>query len=334
MAARITWTLCCLNEIMKSKTRLSVLLFLLVFEILLLYSYVALGWNETTAILYWLRAVAIALIPLAIAGICIWRGGRSFSIRALLISIAGIACFLAIALLPLLEARQNRQVTSMLLASGAGLETTSFSDRLLRSLGHNMISDENVSGVPRWLQPIAGDLLETPQDKSVQEIAINSNEQMRLLLENRERFPSLATVILYGQGLPKISGVNSSQVSSFCKSASDFQGLKIVCFVNADIPDDCSFNFAGIQYLSFRGIFPPQSGKPQRQLSSEQLAAIGNITTLEILNFNNYKISDQDLSRIQPSDSLKQISFLNSDVTVSGINEFRNTHLSCEVQAE
>ena len=318
---------------MKSKTRLTILLLLLVVEISLLYSYVWLGWNETNALLYWLQAVAIASIPLAIGGICIWRGGRRFSLRSMLICVAGVACFIGIALLPLLEARQSRQAPAMLIASGARLETSTFTDRKFGTTG---LSDAHLTdgekALPKWLRPLAGKLLETPMDGQVQEVEIYSDEQLNLLLSNKEKMRSLKTVIICGP-MKRILGVQPANISTFCKSLSDFPALKTVCFQNAHIPENCESDFDQLRYLHIHAIIPAKPGDPSYRRIALQMEAIGNLDSLEYLTIANHNVTDDDLSSLNPAQSLKELTLLNSSVTESGIKDFKTLHLNCEIIA-
>ena len=314
---------------MPFRFRILLLLLLLCIEMMLFYSVVGLGWYETTAALSWLRAVAIASIPIAIAGIFICRDGRRFSLRTLMILVACVACFIAIAMLPILDAKQSRIVTANLMQLGAKLDMTPFTSGLFRHLSiprpSNAEEHAKADRLPEWLRPIAGRMLETPMDCQIRQITINSDDQMSLLMANAKKFVLLEAVLLNGPG------VSSASISSFSDSFSDFPELKTVHFGNVAVPNDCLPKMTSLIYLSIHARNPPPPGTSGFRLTDLQLETIGNLPSLKVISCCDYDISNDDLAMLAPCSKLKYLMLYGADVTDAALEEFKLAHPECEL---
>ena len=314
---------------MAFRYRISILLLLLACEAFLLCSVLGRGWYETTATLYWLRALAIAAIPLAFGVFCLCQGGRRLSLRSLMILVACVAVFITIAMLPLLNAQRSRMATMALLDRGASMETATFTSGVFRHIGspqiQNSSPDFGESPLSIWLRPLAGRLLDTPNDAQIREVTISNDEQMSLLLENATKFDSLETILLYGPT------VHSSSITNLCNSLDRFSALKTIHFGNVAIPDKCLSKMTGVRYLSIHARNPPPRGLSGFRLTNAQLETIGNLPSLEVLSFCDYDLTDDDLSLLSPGRSLKHMTIYGADVTDSGMEDFASAHPNCEL---
>ena len=317
---------------MPFKFRISILLLLLACEGLLLYSILGRGWYETTATLYWLRALVVAAIPIAIGVVCLYRGGRKLSLRSLMIMVACVAAFITIAILPLLNAQRCRLGTFALLARGAKLETTTYTLRIFGRIGSSQLRNSSANSgsgsLPKWLHPLAGRMLDTPTDAQIREVTIFSDQQMSLLIENASNFSSLETILLFGPN------VNAPSVAHLADSISTFSALEAIHFGEVAVPDNCLSKMTGMRLLSFHARNPPPVGASGWKLSNGNLESISKMPSLEVIVFSDYDLTNDDLSLLGLSRSLKLLMLYGADVTDSGARAFESAYPDCELSMQ
>ena len=233
-----------------------------------------------------------------------------------MICVACIASFIAIVMLPLLSAQEKRQATVKLLNSGARLD--------MSTLGHAKIPHRgDDTGIPQWLHPIAGRLVETPMDCDIRWTTISTDEQMSILLANTSRFTRIEGVLLRGPQL------HSTSVIDFSDSMPSFPRLEHVHFDNVAIPGgNCLSKMTGVKYLLMIG----PGTRPGYKRTNIQLESIGRLPSLVSLHITHYDITDDDLSLLAPSETLKFVSLFGSDVTRAGVEKFKSTHPECTLK--
>ncbi len=318
------------GRFLRAKAVLVLLVFLLAVESGLTYvlcTYGTDGWLATGFAARLSMALAAAAIPLFVGGIILFRKGRRFSIRSILIATACLAIFLAIVLLPLIQARRAREAASTLGQLGIGVQATNrFAKQLRRTTQIDDYHEYELGtiapeiGLFEWLRPLAGKIMDLPEDRQVLELYAQFDDELKLVCELAERIPNLQSLT--------IVGCSSEAVSGFLGQIDRFPKLEFLTFHGSTIPENGLGQLKSLRLLQVAG----NPALRSTSLSPEQLEDISRLANLEVLMFTLLPIADEHLDIISRNKSLKHIVFTFTDVTDTGKAELEKAIPNCDVQ--
>ena len=164
--------------------RTSLFVALLLIEVVLIVSLRTVGWLATGGAIRWMACLLAALLPLVVAaGMLINK--RRFSLQSLFAVVALVAVFLGVSALPLYEFHHARRLAKQLVSANATLHTDSSLDDFYSQIRYVPRPAPSIRTVgydlPPWLKPFAGNSSAIPPDETVQEIWLDSDDQISTL---------------------------------------------------------------------------------------------------------------------------------------------------------
>jgi len=292
-------------------------------ELLLVVSFRTLGWVETGSTGLWIASLVAAAIPLVVAGGLFIKGGRRFSLRALLIVIALASLFLFATVLPILEANRERSASRRLLAAGAEIETGLYFERFYEKLKFNPHRDRlsvetRRRELPPWLVPVAGKVLDIPEDAAIRSVSLTSDVHVHTLCESPSKLPNLNCISIG-------TGVSRGGMDVLRNALPKFKNVIELYVCDIDLSPDWLGSIATIE--SFWIV----SERRPLTLSTEQLNAIAGLPNLKLLFINGYPVTDSDAAAFERTKTLRHIFFRRSAVTVAGKEQLELALPDCTV---
>lgn len=305
-----------------TKLRPAFLIALLVAEVAAVISLRWLGLDGTRSGVVWLLAAIAVVLPLVIAaGLLIWRRGR-FSLRALLVVVALFAVFLSLSAIPLIEFHNARRVSKQLLAAGASVRTNCTRDDFYKQLGFDPRPPflPVVEKTPIWVKPLVREASAIPADKTVREIALNSDQQISILFGQPARFESLETLAVS-------RAITTQGLTDWGGAPPHFPRLAEVHVNSVVPPAGWIASHPSIRSLHVWGE-GPWMGRP---LPPELLNEILSVRNLQYLEVFGYTINDSDAARLGECKSLKFIHLHRTGITPQGEDAIKEALPDCVV---
>ncbi len=298
------------------------LLGLMAIEIGLLVSLRKLGWFETGNVLQMLASILVMALPILIIAIVFLLNRFRLSLRMILISVAVISLFFGTSLKPLLEYRDQRRGGLLLLAAGTRLDTEDFSFQQGAKWSNHSVEtptiNEPVIWIPPWISYFVRDMQKAPADISIMHIVVESDEQLKLIAQEANRFRNLKTM-----------SIDATQVSS--------EGIAQLPSIFASCKSLSGLHFYGNDMESLRGglaigdglrdvSFYAYGGQP---LSVPLVRELTSLVQLESITFYFQCADDVVLQSISPLPKLKKILLRQTDVSEEAIRKFREANPDC-----
>jgi hypothetical protein len=265
--------------------RITCLVSLMVFEIVVWASFKYFGWNESLRLGGVSAFLIIVGLPLFVAvGLLLWSW--RLSIRRMLMAISLIAFFLAAVAIPYQRFSVDRYASLALTSAGAYLsafdEAQQYSIAGMDNRGPSYRSQRGAFAVLsektiKWLLPSIG---KCPLDLEVYEVAVQSDQQINSLIAMAERLPNLRVIHFQ-------FGVTNNGLLQFADAASLFPRFESVRV-------QCSSNFQSEAIRNFRGLrrIDLYSGSPNSPTLPTRLGkVIAEIGPLESVVLQGFSVS-------------------------------------------
>jgi hypothetical protein len=310
-----------------SIVRVAILLVVLLVETALTVSLWADGWLGTGQHLRMMVAGAAAALPLGVAVWLLLRNRFRFGLRALLASMALVAVFMFFSVRPLLEARNARQASRLLIASGAEVFVDSHRGDFYVQLGydpHLPRSYEPLRGaIPLWLKPLAVDLPNFPPDDAVINVLLLNDAQAAAFCQVATRLKNLEDV--------GISGVSANGMELLRKHLPQLPRLVEVSVNNdTDIPDGWLASLTNVRSISIWAE-GKRMGSP---LAPEHLQDIASLPQLKVLLIFGYSVNDADIQALSESTSLSHLVLRYSKVSEASKRKLSDAMPDCEIRGD
>lgn len=299
-----------LNRI-SSGTTTSVLLFVLIFEVMVVVSLRWLGWYGSGNAFLFLGCLIVTALPLLVALAILLRRRLKFSLRSLLAVTMLVSLFLVSSLVPLVRHRSERQASMQLLATNAtlneGQDWGDFYSKLDLNPPPDLVVNSRASAVPAWLASFTKRTQTIPPDNTVRSVWLNSDEQCRILSDNWKRLPSLRSVSL-------TRGVSTEGFELLQDVLPRFKHLHCVHTNDVAVPPNWYSALTNIRSLWVWGEGTSR-GKP---FDEGHLKEITELSNLEMLMVLGYAFDDEDARELAGSTSIKRVVLRGTAVTADG----------------
>ena len=306
-----------LNRI-SSRGTMSVLLFVLMVEAMVVVSLRWLGWYGTGNAFVFVGCLIVTALPLVAALAVLIRRRLKFSLRSLLAATMFVALFLVLSMMPLVRHRSERQTSMRLLAVNAtvneGKEWGDFYSQFELNPPPKLVASRAFA-VPSWLAAFTRATEAIPPDDTVRSIWLNSDQQCQVLAANWERLPSLQSVSV-------TRGVSTEGFQLLQDVLPRFRHLHCVHTHDVAVPPNWYKALTNIRTLWVwgEGAF---RGKP---FDEEHLGDITRLSNLEMLMVLGYAFDDQDARELATSTSIKRVILRGTAVTANGESDLANAN--------
>ncbi len=298
---------------------------LLILELLMVLSLETLGWYGTGSAVQLTVGIFATLLPLLLALYLLVKNRFRFGLRSVLAATLLVAVFLFLSLLPLLEFRNARAISTQLIRAGAELNTNNAVDNIYDTLGLDSTASEVTAGhvrqLPFWLRPFAGGLAKTPEDKTIRTIWLNDDQQVQIFCDHVADFPSLQSIGVSG-GVT-LEGLNRLQIV-----LPEITQLDCVCHNVIATPKgwySCLNNVRTVYIWR-------ENENNSHELNATDLADLSALYRLEVLMVYGFPLKDSDAQILVTAPSLKRLVLELTAVTTKGVAELQPSNKDCIVQ--
>ena len=257
------------------------------------------------------------LLPLLAVIAILSRRRLRFSLRSLLLATTLVACFLVLSLLPLLQHRAARNVSSRLLAANVtineGMDWDNFYAQIKLGPTRKPILADSAN-VPPWLTSFTVASSATPPDNAVRSIWLQTDQQCRLFADNWDRLPSLQSV---GIG----NGVSAKGFQLLQQVLPQLTQLDSVFTNDVLAPPNWYESLTNIRTLWVWG----EGASRGTPFDKEHLKSIASLSNLEMFMVLGYSFNDDDARTLASSDSIRRVIFRGTAVTQNGESVLANT---------
>jgi hypothetical protein len=244
--------------------------------------------------------------------------------QSLLAAMALVAVFMFFTVRPLLEANDSRRASRLLAANGVVPQVESSRDDFFSQIEYDPRFPRNYGTskgeIPRWLMPLAGDLVNYPQDDAIIEVALRGDDQVAAFCQVANRIGNLESLDVFG-----VSAKGMEQLQKRLPSVPRL--LDISVNIDVDIPDGWFASLAQVRSLMVWAE-RQRMGSP---LAVERLREIAELPNLKVLLLFGYSVNDANVQELARSRSLKRIVLRYSDVTEDGKRRLREAMPGCKI---
>lgn len=301
-----------------SLKRCLILVALLGFELIAVYSLRSRGWVETASSLQLIAALAVVTAPAIAAVVVLLFRGRRFSLRAMLIATTLMATFIAMVAFPFTQVRGRRRAVMRLEERKIPYRTRSQLQRICERFDLDYAresatdSDES-DDIAIWMKPILGDSFPTATDRSVRILELDTNAIVEEALAFVPLLPNLDEIFLTRPHLAQ---------DSLQFVADKYPPIDSLRFSVVQFPDRWP-KFKETRFLSISGL--SRAPKPIA-ITDSQLAAVLSTPNLKSLEFNHVDINDQNAALFDKATGLVHLTLWLTNITPSGLEKIRSFH--------
>ena len=263
--------------------RITCLMSLMVFEIVVWASFKYFGWNESLRLGGVSAFLLIAGLPLFVAaGLLLWSW--RLSIRRMLMAISLIALFLAAVAIPYQRFSVDRHASLALKSAGANLVTYDEAQQYpIAGMDNREPTSRSQRGAfavlsektIKWLLPSIG---KCPLDLEVYEVAVQSDQQINALIAKAERLPNLRSIHFE-------FGVTNNGLWQFADAASlfpRFECIRVQC--SSNFQSEAIRNFRGLRRIDLYSGSPNSPSLPMRL--GKVITELGPLDTVCLQGFS------------------------------------------------
>jgi hypothetical protein len=294
----------------RTRITLVILVVLLILEGALVISLRTLGWFGTGDAAQLIGSVVVSALPLLIALAFLAINRFHFGMRSLLGTMALIAIFLYVTVLPVLDYRSARRASMQLISESATLNEDLELDRFYSAIGLDpppMLKSPKPVNVPPWLTPLIRHISTVPPDDSVRMIELTSDRQIRILADNWQRFGGL-------QSLYVASGVTEDGLKLLLTIIEQFDRLDRIHTNDVSPPKSWYGSLTNVRTLYVWG----EGASRGTPFPKHRVTEIASLPNLEVLMVLGYEFNDADARLLANSTSIKRIILRKTAVTPIG----------------
>ncbi len=282
------------------KIRISALVALLVVEFGLYWLIRSRGWESTTTFGRWSWSLMVAIFPLAIIGLILFRNGIRIKLRSAFVCVGFFAAFLSLSVMPITRSRDARTAGIALTNSGATLRPVSAGDFDYDnpSSYNDRIRFSSADDIPEWLSPLVGNLAAYPFDAEIVSVTLKNDQQIDTLARVAARMKSLREIEIYAE----VTDAGASKLASLAGEFPNVNSLRITLTETTEDGLKKLSTFAGAKFMLING--QPLPG-------DNWIANFKDLETLllrdERKSLNQHTWQDDDLRPIAELKELKQL---------------------------
>jgi hypothetical protein len=241
-----------------------------------------------------------------------------FSLRALLITVTGLAIWLGV---EVNNARRQREIVSAVREAGGEVQY----DWQLDAGHFDWMTGFKETGAthapgPEWLRRIAGDeFFQTVVAVCIVENPAITEERLPAI----DELPALSMLILYDTQIDDRS----------LKRISKLHKLTYLGISRTNVTDAGMNHLARLHRLKllFLGSWPPR--EDGYTVSDEGLRRLEPLTDLEMLQVEGYRVTDHSVPLFEHFKKLRQLTLVDTAVTNEGVQRLRKSLPNCDVSS-